>query len=81
MTGKEKLHPETYDLAQRLTLSSTRMQAYQRRRGLIEWSNHGVPAYSYRFDVTNAGVPGTYYRLPVPTVQDIGELTTHPFLQ
>ncbi|KAK0717450.1 Alpha/Beta hydrolase protein [Lasiosphaeria miniovina] len=34
------------------------MQAYQRRRGLIEWSNHGVPAYSYRFDVTTAGVPG-----------------------
>ncbi|KAK3368482.1 Alpha/Beta hydrolase protein [Podospora didyma] len=34
------------------------MQSYQRRRGLIDWSNHGVPAYSYRFDVTTAGLPG-----------------------
>ncbi|RYP59592.1 hypothetical protein DL771_010838 [Monosporascus sp. 5C6A] len=34
------------------------MQSYQRRRGLIKWSKHGVPAYSYRFDVTTVGIPG-----------------------
>ncbi|KAK0744306.1 Alpha/Beta hydrolase protein [Apiosordaria backusii] len=34
------------------------METYQLRRGLIAWSKHGVPAWNYRFDVTNVGVPG-----------------------
>lgn len=30
---------------------------YARRRANIAWSNYGVPSYSYRFDVTVAGIP------------------------
>ncbi|KAK4448281.1 Alpha/Beta hydrolase protein [Podospora aff. communis PSN243] len=34
------------------------MQSYQLRRGVTAWSNYNVPAYNYRFDITNVGVPG-----------------------
>lgn len=38
-------------------LTPNSVMQYLRRRANIAWSSHGLPSYSYRFDVTVNGIP------------------------